>query len=76
MDTLARSLLVAHAMLDDGVLEGRRDDRYAGWGTGLGHDILSGNGVGAPLKSLHHFVGDTELIPHPSVAAKKNLRTL
>ena len=49
MDTLARSLLVAHSMLEDGVLEGRCSERYAGWETGLGADILHGNGPGAPL---------------------------
>jgi len=76
MDTLARSLLVAHAMLDDGVLEGRRHDRYAGWETGLGHDILSGNGAGASLSSLHHFVGDTELDPAPVSGRQEELENL
>jgi xylose isomerase len=43
IDTLARSLLVAAAMLDDGALERARDTRYAGWGSELGGRILGGN---------------------------------
>ena len=31
MDTMARALLAAAAILDDGELDARRDDRYAGW---------------------------------------------
>lgn len=43
IDTLARSLLVAEAMLADGAIEAARDARYAGWGEGMGADILAGN---------------------------------
>jgi xylose isomerase len=43
IDTLARSLLVAAAMLEDGALERARDTRYAGWSSGLGGRILGGN---------------------------------
>ena len=42
MDTMARSLLVAAAMLDDGVLEDVRRDRYAGWEGDLGTKIMAG----------------------------------
>ena len=76
MDTLARSLLVAHSMLEDGVLEGRRSERYAGWETGLGADILHGNGPGASLGSLHHFVGDAELDPAPISGRQEELENL
>ena len=76
MDTLARSLLVAHSMLEDGVLEGRRSERYAGWETGLGADILHGNGPGASFGSLHHFVGDTELDPAPVSGRQEELENL
>ena len=76
MDTLARSLLVAHSMLEDGVLEGRRSERYAGWETGLGADILHGDGPGASLGSLHHFVGDTELDPAPISGRQEELENL
>ena len=76
MDTLARALLVAHTMLEDGVLEGRRDARYSGWTTGLGADILSGNGPGASLASLHHFVEATELDPAPVSGRQEELENL
>jgi xylose isomerase len=42
MDTMARALLVAAAMLDDGALEDARSERYAGWDGDLGRRILAG----------------------------------
>lgn len=42
MDTLARSLLAAHALFKDGALEDLRADRYAAWGGDLGRSILGG----------------------------------
>jgi xylose isomerase len=45
IDTLARSLLVAAAMIEDGELVRRRDERYAGWNGELGRLILSGDGA-------------------------------
>ena len=42
IDTLARSLLVAEAMLADGAIEAARDQRYAGWNQGMGAEILAG----------------------------------
>jgi xylose isomerase len=50
MDTMARALLAAAAMLADGSLEAARNERYAGWGSDLGSEILNGD-VG--LGSLH-----------------------
>ncbi len=43
MDTMARSLLVAAAMLEDGALENARSERYAGWDGELGRRILAGD---------------------------------
>jgi xylose isomerase len=43
IDTLARSLLIAAQLLDDGVLERARDERYAGWETDRGRRILGGH---------------------------------
>ncbi len=40
IDTLARALLVAEAMLDDGTLEAARDRRYAGWAGDKGAHIM------------------------------------
>jgi len=42
MDTMARSLLAASAMLEDGVIENVRRDRYAGWSEDLGTSIMDG----------------------------------
>ena len=43
IDTLARSLLVAEAMVADGVIEQARADRYARWDSGLGAEIMKGD---------------------------------
>ena len=50
MDTMARALLAAAAMITDGALEDLRADRYAGWREDLGRRILSGD---ESLRSLH-----------------------
>ncbi|MGI9624534.1 MAG: xylose isomerase [Acidimicrobiales bacterium] len=42
IDTIARSLLVANAMLEDGAIESARNTRYAGWQRPLGTEILAG----------------------------------
>ncbi|WP_420432920.1 xylose isomerase [Candidatus Poriferisocius sp.] len=43
IDTLARSLLVAEAMVADGTIEQARDQRYARWESGVGVDIMKGD---------------------------------
>jgi len=53
MDTMARALLAAHAMFDDEVLSGATADRYAGWRTPFGTDIMNGD---ASLESLRDRV--------------------
>ena len=50
MDTLARALLVAAAILDAGELEANRSARYAGWDGELGQSILD---HGTDLAALH-----------------------
>ncbi len=42
MDTMARSLLAAAAMLESGELERVRSERYGGWDSELGAEILEG----------------------------------
>ncbi len=42
MDTMAKSLLAAHSIIEEGELERRRAERYAGWDTPTGSDLLSG----------------------------------
>ncbi|MDH3682934.1 MAG: xylose isomerase [Acidimicrobiia bacterium] len=43
MDTMARALLAASALLESSELEAIRSQRYAGWDEGLGLDILTGS---------------------------------
>ncbi len=43
IDTLARGLLVAAEMIEDGELQRRREERYAGWSGALGRAILDGD---------------------------------
>jgi xylose isomerase len=76
MDTMARSLLVAHQMLSDGVLESYRSQRYQGWGTGLGSEILDGTGPGVSLASLHELVAAEELDPQPVSGRQEELENL
>ena len=49
MDTMARALLVAASMLEDGALENVRAERYAGWDGELGRRILAGDETLASL---------------------------
>jgi len=62
IDTLARSLLVAAALLEAGTLDRHRDQRYAGWSEPLGASILGGE---ASLASLTARVGAGEIDPSP-----------
>jgi xylose isomerase len=45
IDTLARALLVAAAMIERGTLEEYRKARYEGWAGSLGRSILSGDAL-------------------------------
>jgi xylose isomerase len=53
MDTMARALLAAHAMIDDQVLSHAIEQRYAGWQGELGTGIMAGD---ASLESLRDHV--------------------
>ncbi len=55
MDTLARALLVAAAILEGGELDGERSTRYAGWDGELGRAVLGGT---TDLASLHERAFD------------------
>ena len=61
MDTMARSLLAAHAMIEDGVLSTVVSERYAGWRTKFGRSVLKGD---ESLESLRDRV-KTRLDPEP-----------
>jgi xylose isomerase len=62
IDTLARSLLVAAAMIDDGTIESARTERYARWDGTLGREIMRS---GASLGGLADHATDAGLDPVP-----------
>ncbi|MGE5409039.1 MAG: xylose isomerase [Syntrophothermus sp.] len=62
IDTLARALLVAAAMVEDGTLARMVEERYAGWGDGLGSAILDGS---LSLADLAGRVEAGEIDPRP-----------
>ena len=62
IDTLARALLVAAAMIEEGTLERLRDERYSGWDGALGTSIKSGE---ATLADLEARVASGEIDPRP-----------
>jgi len=62
IDTLARALLVAADIVEQGTLERFREQRYAGWSDELGGSILSGD---ASLASLEGKVSAGTIDPHP-----------
>jgi len=62
IDTLARSLLVAAALIEDGELERLRTERYVGWSGELGRSILGGNAA-LDLLSVRVLAG--EIDPQP-----------
>ena len=61
MDTLARSLLAASALLEQGELDRFRDERYAGWSQA--QDILDGK---VTLQELHDEVVEKGFEPQPT----------
>ena len=62
MDTLARALLAAAAMIEDGRLEQLRTERYGGWDGQLGRSILSGDAL---FEMLAGRVEAGEIDPRP-----------
>ena len=62
IDTLARALLVAEALIDGDVLTEPKDDRYRGWTGDLGRAILDG---GESLESLAAGVKGGDIDPAP-----------
>jgi xylose isomerase len=62
VDTLARALLAAAAILEDGTLAGFTAERYAGWSGETGRDILSG---GLTLQDASDLALRRRLDPQP-----------
>ena len=73
VDTVAQSLLVAAALIEDGALEAARDARYAGWKDALGTDILTGN---LSLAELEARVVSGEFDPTPVSGGQERLENL
>ncbi len=62
MDTLARALIVAARLVDDGTLAGMKAERYADWDGQLGQAILGGTST---LEELADRVATGEIDPTP-----------
>ena len=73
IDTLARGLLGAARMLEDGELEAFVAERYAGWDSGLGQAILKGE---QSLTELAQHVADKKLEPAPVSGRQEWLENL
>jgi xylose isomerase len=71
MDTLARALLAAASILDDGELDRRRDERYAGWTNA--DDVL---GADVTLQSLHDAQLAATSEPAPASGRQEALENL
>ena len=63
MDTFARGLRVAHAMLESGELEDFVNERYAGWSSGIGKRILDGK---ADFTELERYALDNSDVQNGS----------
>ncbi len=70
IDTLARALLVAEAMLGDGSLEAFRDQRYAGWSGPQGLKIMDS---ATSLASLTDEAVAADLDPDPASGRQEAL---
>ena len=73
IDTLARSLLVAAAMIERGALERLRKARYAGWDGKLGQSILTGDAL---LEILTTRVASGEIDPSPVSGGQELLENI
>jgi len=62
IDTLAQALLGAQALIEDGVLERTRRDRYRGWDDELGRRVMD---TGTELSALADEALSTDLDPAP-----------
>jgi xylose isomerase len=73
MDTLARGLLSAARLVEDGALEDARSARYAGWSSELGAKIMDGS---VSLAGLEERVASGELDPTPVSGRQEELENL
>jgi xylose isomerase len=73
VDTLARGLLTAAAIVEDGELARRVEERYAGWSSDLGESILKGS---TDLVSLSELALESDFDPQPRSGRQEALENL
>lgn len=73
LDTMARGLLIAEKMVNDGKLEAVVRQRYAGWERDLGQRILKGK---VSLAELSKLALDQNLEPRPKSGRQEFLENL
>ena len=73
LDTLARGLKGAAALIEDGEFDKLLDDRYAGWNSGLGKDILGGK---LSLAQIADKVAADGINPQPRSGRQEYLENL
>ncbi|MEO3434282.1 xylose isomerase [Inquilinus sp. CAU 1745] len=73
MDTLARGLLAAEKMIEEGDLARFRDERYAGWDGPLGRDIMGG---GKSLADIADHAEQENLRPTPKSGRQELLENI
>ena len=73
MDAMAKALLNAAAIIEDGTFQKFVDDRYAGWNGAMGKDILAGK---KSLDDLAKYVADKTLEPQPKSGRQEYLEGL
>ena len=71
MDVCAAGLIAAYEMLEDGKLEARRAERYAGWDSPTAQAML-----GADLESIAQRVRDEDINPAPVSGRQERLENL
>ena len=73
LDTLARGLLAAEKMINDGKFEAALRQRYSGWERDLGQQILGGK---LSLADLSKHVLDGNIEPRPKSGRQEYLENL
>ncbi|NNE95570.1 MAG: xylose isomerase, partial [Acidimicrobiales bacterium] len=73
MDVLAKSLLVAAKLIEDGELEALVDERYAGWDENRGRELMSGS---TTLADCHRAVLEENIDPAPTSGRQEMLENL
>ena len=73
MDACAKALLNAAAMIEDGVLKGMVDERYAGWSSPKNKAMLQGK---ESLEQIAARVEKNNINPQPKSGRQERLENL